>query len=117
GGNCELVGVNVSITEALGQGLILFFTRVPGIHDAMAALLAVGLILAAVGIGNHYKKRYHVPLVDAINRRTTLLDKITGGSDVDIDVARAAFASNFNDIDVQMLQAEHPQAYPLRRTW
>lgn len=107
----------MTITEWLGQGLIFFFTEIPGIRDAMAALLAVGLVLAAAAIALRYRSNHHRPLIDAINRRIAAIDKATGGTDVDIDDARLGFAEHFETINEQMMEADHVQSYALRRTW
>jgi ABC-type transporter Mla subunit MlaD len=107
----------MEITEWLGHGLILFFTKVPLIGDAMAAFLAVALVGTAFIISSRYRRDFHEPLAKAIEARVRLLDDVTGGSTADIDHARLAFASRFNDVDEQMMEVEHPEALPLRRTW
>jgi ABC-type transporter Mla subunit MlaD len=107
----------VEITEWLGRGLIFFFTEVPLIGDAMAAFLAIVLIGTAFAISYRYQSRYHAPLAEAIDARVRLLDEVTGGSTADIDEARLNFAKRFHDIDAQMMEASHPEAMPLRRTW
>lgn len=107
----------MEITEWLGHGLIFFFTKIPLIGDAMAAFLAVVLVGAAFAISSLYKRDFHEPLAKAIEARVRLLDDVTGGSTADIDSARLAFASRFNEIDEQMMEAGHPEALPLRRTW
>jgi ABC-type transporter Mla subunit MlaD len=107
----------MEITEWLGHGLIFFFTKIPLIGDAMAAFLAVSLVGAAFIISFRYKRNFHEPLAKAIEARVRLLDNVTGGSTADIDSARLAFASRFNEIDDQMMEVEHPEALPLRRTW
>jgi len=107
----------VEITEWLGHGLIYFFTEIPLIEDAMAAFLAIVLIGTAFAIAYRYKRQYHAPLADAIEARVRLLDEITGGSTADVDQARLEFARRFNDIDAQMMEANEPEALPLRRTW
>ncbi|MEE4201706.1 anti-phage ZorAB system protein ZorA [Erythrobacter sp.] len=107
----------MEITEWLGHGLIYFFTEIPIIGDAMAAFLAVVLIGAALVIAYRYRRKYHAPLADAIYARVRLLDEITGGSTADVDQARLEFARRFNDIDEQMMEANDPEALPLRRTW
>lgn len=107
----------MTVTAFLGQGLILFFTGVPGIRDAMAALLAVSLVGAAVAIAMHYRKNHHLPLVQAIEKRLIVIDRAMGGSGADIDEARLGFAEHFNAIDAEMMEADHPQSYALRRSW
>lgn len=107
----------MEITEWLGHGLIYFFTEIPLIEDAMAAFLAIVLIGTAFAIAYRYKRQYHAPLADAIEARVRLLDEITGGSTADVDQARLEFARRFNDIDAQMMEANEPEALPLRRTW
>lgn len=107
----------MEITEWLGHGLIYFFTEIPLIGDAMAAFLAIVLIGTAFAIAFRYKREYHAPLAEAIEARVSLLDEVTGGSTADIDQARLAFARRFNDIDAKMMEAETPEALPLRRTW
>ncbi len=107
----------MEITEWLGHGLIFFFTKIPIIGDAMAAFLAVVLIGAAFAISSRYKRNFHEPLAKAIEARVRLLDDVTGGSTADIDSARLAFASRFNEIDDQMMEVGHSEALPLRRTW
>jgi len=107
----------VEITEWLGHGLIYFFTEIPLIEDAMAAFLAIVLIGTAFAIAYRYRRQYHAPLADAIEARVRLLDEITGGSTADVDQARLEFARRFNDIDAQMMEANEPEALPLRRTW
>lgn len=107
----------MEITEWLGHGLIYFFTKIPLIGDAMAAFLAVVLIGTAFAIALRYRRDHHEPLAMAIEARVNLLDNVTGGSLADADSARHAFALRFNDIDEQMMQADHPEALPLRRTW
>lgn len=107
----------MEITEWLGHGLIYFFTRIPLIGDAMAAFLAIVLIGTAFAIAFRYRREYHAPLAEAIEARVRLLDEVTGGSTADIDQARLAFARRFNDIDAKMMEAEVPEALPLRRTW
>ena len=107
----------MEITEWLGRGLIFFFTEVPLIGDAMAAFLAIVLIGTAFAISYRYQSRYHAPLAEAIDARVRLLDEVTGGSTADIDEARLNFAKRFHDIDAQMMEASHPEAMPLRRTW
>lgn len=105
------------MTEWLGHGLIFFFTQIPGVHDAMAAYLALALVAAALIIGARYRTVYHRPLNDAIHRRVELVDEVTGGSSADIDAARLEFARRFNDIDERMMEVSHAEALPLRRTW
>lgn len=107
----------MEITEWLGHGLIFFFTKIPLIGDAMAAFLAVALVGTAFIISSRYRRDFHEPLAQAIETRVRLLDDVTGGSTADIDHARLAFASRFNDVDEQMMEVEHPEALPLRRTW
>lgn len=107
----------MEITEWLGHGLIYFFTEIPLIEDAMAAFLAIVLIGTAFAIAYRYRRQYHAPLADAIEARVRLLDEITGGSTADVDQARLEFARRFNDIDAQMMEANEPEALPLRRTW
>jgi methyl-accepting chemotaxis protein len=107
----------VEITEWLGRGLIIFFTEIPLIGDAMAAFLAIVLIGTAFAISYRYQTRYHAPLAEAIDARVRLLDEVTGGSTADVDEARLNFAKRFHDIDAQMMEASHPEAMPLRRTW
>ncbi|VVT00810.1 anti-phage ZorAB system protein ZorA [Erythrobacter sp. EC-HK427] len=107
----------MEITEWLGQGLIYFFTEIPLIGDAMAAFLAIVLVGTAFAISYRYQRQYHAPLAHAIEARVRLLDEVTGGSTADVDHARLEFARRFNDIDVQMMEANDPEALPLRRTW
>lgn len=107
----------MTITEALGHGLILFFTRVPGIGDAMAALLALGLIVAAICIALRYRAKHHLPLIRAIDRRVETMDSAMGGVDADLDMAREGFARHFDDIDRAMMEADHEQSLALRRSW
>jgi hypothetical protein len=107
----------VNITESLGQALIAFFTKVPGVGDAMAAFLALALVAAAVAIAFRYRKTHHLPLIRAINKRITVIDRAIGGPEVDIDQARRGFADGFDAIDVAMMEAGHPQSLTLRRTW
>lgn len=107
----------MEITEWLGQGLIYFFTEIPLIGDAMAAVLALVLVVTAFTIAFCYKHVYHTPLAVAIDARVRLLDEITGGSTADVDEARLEFAQRFNDIDTQMMEANHSEALSLRRTW
>lgn len=107
----------MEITEWLGHGLIFFFTKVPLIGDAMAAFLAVALVGTAFIISSRYRRDFHEPLAKAIEARVRLLDDVTGGSTADVDDARLAFASRFNEVDDQMMEVEHPEALPLRRTW
>ena len=107
----------MEINEWLGHGLIYFFTKMPIVGGAMAAFLAVVLIGAAFGIALRYKRNHHDPLAKAIEARVRLLDEVTGGSKADVDLARVEFARRFNDIDEQMMQADHPETLPLRRTW
>lgn len=107
----------MEITEWLGRGLIFFFTEIPLIGDAMAAFLAIVLIGTAFAISYRYKGRYHAPLAEAVDARVRLLDEVTGGSKADVDEARLNFAKRFHDIDAQMMEASHPEAMPLRRTW
>jgi ABC-type transporter Mla subunit MlaD len=107
----------VQITEWLGHGLIFFFTKIPLIGTAMAAFLAASLIGTAFVIAFRYKRNHHDPLAKAIDARIRLLDEVTGGSMADVDTARLEFARRFNEIDEQMMQADHPEALPLRRTW
>lgn len=107
----------MEITESLGHGLIYFFTKIPLIGDAMAAFLAVVLVGTAFAIALRYKREHHEPLAKAIEARVRLLDEVTGGSMADGDSARVEFARRFNDIDEQMMQAEHSEAVPLRRAW
>jgi ABC-type transporter Mla subunit MlaD len=107
----------VEITEWLGQGLIFFFTEIPLIGDAMAAFLAIVLVGIAFAISYRYRTSYHAPLAEAIDARVRLLDEVTGGSTADVDEARLNFAKRFNDVDAQMMEANHPEAMSLRRTW
>ena len=107
----------MEITEWLGHGLIFFFTQIPLIGDAMAAFLAVVLIGTAFAISYRYKREHHQPLATAIEARVRLIDEVTGGSMADADAARLAFARRFNDIDEQMMEANHPEVLALRRTW
>lgn len=107
----------MKITEWLGHGLIFFFTDIPLIGDAMAAFLAAILVGTAFVIAARYKRDFHEPLAKAIEARVQLLDEVTGGSTADVDSARLAFARRFNEIDNQMMEAAHPEALPLRRTW
>lgn len=107
----------MEITEWLGHGLIFFFTKVPLIGDAMAAFLAVALVGTAFIISSRYRRDFHEPLAKAIEARVRLLDDVTGGSTADVDDARLAFASRFNEVDDQMMEVVHPEALPLRRTW
>lgn len=107
----------MEITEWLGQGLIFFFTEIPLIGDAMAAFLAIVLVGTAFAISYRYRTNYHAPLAEAINARVRLLDEVTGGSTADVDEARLNFAKRFNDVDAQMMEANHPEAMSLRRTW
>ena len=90
----------MTITENLGQGLIVFFTRVPGVGDAMAAFLALGLVVASVGIALRYRRTHHLPLVQAINKRIAVIDSAMGDPDADIDIARQGFANGaFEELD------------------
>jgi hypothetical protein len=107
----------VEITEVLGQGLIRFFTKVPGVGDAMAAFLALGLVLLSIAIAILYRIRHHTPLVTAIDQRVAAIDEAMGATDDDIDAARLGFSKNFNSIDRVMMEARHPQARALRRSW
>jgi methyl-accepting chemotaxis protein len=107
----------VTITEFLGQVLIYFFTKMPGIGDAMAAFLALGLVIVAYAIAARYRKSHHNPLVTAIDRRVAAIDRAIGGPDADIDEARHGFAAHFSAIDTQMMEADHVQSRALRRTW
>jgi ABC-type transporter Mla subunit MlaD len=107
----------VTITELLGHGLIVFFTKVPGIGDAMAALLALGLVALALAIALQYRRKHHLPLVRAIDRRIDAVDRAMGAADADIDAAREGFAQHFHNIDQVMMEADHEQSHALRRTW
>ena len=107
----------MGLTEILGYGLIAFFTKVPVIGEAMAALLAALLIGSAFWIALYYQKNYHRPLAEAIDARLRLLDEVTGGKHADIDAARLNFARRYNDVDDKMMEAGHDEVLPLRRTW
>src|SRR3546814_13790172 len=82
----------------------------------MAAFLAVVLVGTAFAIASRYKRDFHEPLAKAIEARVRLLDDVTGGSTADIDSARLAFAHRFHEVDAQMMEVGHPEAFPLRRT-
>jgi ABC-type transporter Mla subunit MlaD len=107
----------VEITEFLGKGLIIFFTKMPLIGDAMAFLIAIGLIGTSLGISFYYRRLYHQPLAQAIEARVRILDEVTGGGAADIEAARQSFALRYNEIDDQMMRVEHTEALPLRRAW
>lgn len=107
----------MEITEFLGNILIIFFTKMPLVGDAMAFLIAIGLTGASVAISLYYKKSYHEPLAQAIEARVRTLDNVTGGATADIDAARQAFAERYNEIDDQMMRVEHHEELPLRRAW
>ncbi len=107
----------MEITEWLGHGLIYFFTKIPFIGDAMAAFLALVLVGTSFAIAYRYRVSFHEPLAQAIEGRIRLLDDVTGGSTADVDSARLAFASRFNEIDEKMIEVQHQEALPLRRIW
>lgn len=106
-----------NMTETLGLRLIWFFTKVPYIGDAMAAVLALGLIITAIMIGTYYYFKYHRPLINAVNKRVTSLSKIIGDSNLDVNKAREGFAKQFNDVHSAMMQGKHREITPLKRTW
>jgi|TARA_R100000501_G_scaffold16671_1_gene30401 ABC-type transporter Mla subunit MlaD len=103
--------------ELLGNGLIYFFTEIPGIGEAMAAWLALVLVGAAIVIAIVYWFRHTQPLAAAIKRRNALLAEVTGGLGAEAHDAREAFATRFHDIDERMMEARHEQASALRRSW
>lgn len=107
----------MTITEYLGHGLIVFFTQVPGIGDAMAAFLALGLVGLSLLIALQYRRKHHQPLINAIDQRIAAIDEAMGPADADIDAAREGFARHFDDIDRAMMAADHEQSHALRRSW
>lgn len=103
--------------DALGQGLIFLFTGIPGIGDAMAFIIACGLIAAAIAIAFRYRENHHWPLLDAIDQRNVLIAEKIGGSQSDSQAARLAFAEAYFDIDERMMAASHEEVFHLRRAW
>ncbi len=110
-------GATLTITETLGHALILFFTKVPWIGDAMAAFLALGLVALSIGIAVRYRRKHHLPLARAIDSRIEALDRAMGAAETDVNTAQEGFARHFHDIDAAMMEADHEQSHALRRTW
>ena len=105
------------LTQELGEGLIWFFTKVPGIGDAMALLLAGGLVVAAFIIIVWYWFLHHRPFAKAIKSRTVFLESIGCARGEPVDKAREAFSENYDAINKCMMEARHKQAFALRRAW
>lgn len=103
--------------DTLGQGLIWFFTAVPGIGDAMAFYIATFLIVLSLGIAWFYRVKHHWPLLKALNERNTLISEMIGGSDATSNDARLSFARSFFEIDEKMMEASHDEVFNLRRAW
>ena len=83
--------------DTLGQGLICFFTAVPGVGDAMAFIIALALIATAVVIAWRYRHNHHWPLLSALNERNELISDKIGGSNAPSNDARLAFAQAYAD--------------------
>lgn len=103
--------------DTLGQGLIWFFTAVPGVGEAMAFIIALVLIATAVVIAWRYRRNHHWPLLSAINERNELISDKIGGSNAPSNDARLAFADAYFDIDEKMMEASHEEVFHLRRAW
>lgn len=103
--------------EILGQGLIWFFTGIPGIGEAMAFVIAIALFGAAVAIALYYWRFHHQPLVLAIKSRNEFIAGVIGGMQAKSSEARGSFADRFFEIDEKMLEVSHPEAHQLRRAW
>lgn len=104
-----------------GEGLIWFFTDVRifnvMIGEAMAFLLALGLVFGSIFlIGRHYRNE-HAHLIDAIRRRSAFISSVTGGEDADIQSVREAFARHWIDIDECMEARDDKVEQPLHRVW
>lgn len=103
--------------ENLGQGLIWFFTRVPGVEEAMAFFIAIGLFGAAIIIALYYWHFHHRPLLAAIKSRNAVIADVIGGMQAKSSEARNSFSDRFFEIDEKMLEVSHEEARQLRRAW
>ena len=105
------------LTQKFGDGLINFFTEVPGVGDAMALLLAGGLVVAAFIIIVWYWFLHHRPFAMAIKKRTVFLESIGCARGEQVDDARKAFSEHYDAINKCMMEARHKQVFALRRAW
>lgn len=103
------------MNDAFGEGLVWFFTSVPGIGDGMALYAALGLVAWAAAEIAWYLIRTHLPLWRALKQRNELMRDVEAGES--IDAIRANFAERFPEIDAAMIESGPGQVAMLSRSW